>query len=138
MVRATWRDETAGQNAKGTSKRGGSWRKASGWKRRNAITKGRSLSTTVPIADVSNWRRRQPKRVEKEKRDKEMKVAVDRLWQHYFAESAGKIRGKAEAREGGTTRRSVRKKQSKAEERPRSDRGAQRSLGLGVYLVRKT
>ena len=47
--------------------------------------------------------------MEKEKRDKEMKVAVDRLWQHYFAESAGKIRSKAEAREGGSTRRSVRK-----------------------------
>ena len=30
---------------KGTSKRGGRKRKASGWKRRNAITKGRSLST---------------------------------------------------------------------------------------------
>ena len=52
--------------------------------------------------------------MEKEKRDKEMKVAVDRLWQHYFAESAGKIRGKAEAREGGTTRISVRKIQTKA------------------------
>ena len=25
-----------------------------------------------------------------------MKAAVDRLWQHYFAESAGKIRSKAE------------------------------------------
>ena len=34
--------------------------------------------------------------MEKEKRDKEMKVAVDRLWQHYFAESAGKRRSKAE------------------------------------------
>ena len=52
--------------------------------------------------------------MEKEKRDKEMKVAVDRLWQHYFAESAGKIRSKAEAREGGSTRRSVRKIQTKA------------------------
>ena len=40
------------------------------------------------------------KGVEKEKRDKEMKVAVDRQWQHYFDESAGKIGGKAEAREG--------------------------------------
>ena len=52
--------------------------------------------------------------MEKEKRDKEMKVAVDRLWQHYVAESAGKIRGKAEAQEGGTTRRGVRKIQTKA------------------------
>ena len=40
--------------------------------------------------------------MEKEKRDKEMKVAVGRLWQHYFAESAGKIRSKAE---GGAGRR---------------------------------
>ena len=30
------------------------------------------------------------------KRDKEMKFAVDRLWQYYFAESAGKIRSNAE------------------------------------------
>ena len=52
--------------------------------------------------------------MEKEERDKEMKVEVDRLWQHYFAESGGKIRSKAEAREGGTTRRSVRKMQTKA------------------------
>ena len=34
--------------------------------------------------------------MEKEKRDKEMKFAVDRLLQYYFAESAGKIRSKAE------------------------------------------
>ena len=40
--------------------------------------------------------------MEKEKRDIEMKVAVDRLRQHYFAESAGKIRSKAE---GGAGRR---------------------------------
>ena len=45
--------------------------------------------------------------MEKEKRDKEMKAEVDR--QHYFAESGGKIRSKAEAREGGSSRRSVRK-----------------------------
>ena len=51
--------------------------------------------------------------MEKEKRDKEMKVAVDRLWQHYFAESAGKIRSKAEAREGGTARSKPRRQQSK-------------------------
>ena len=51
--------------------------------------------------------------MEKEKRDKEMKGAVDRLWQHYFAD-AGKIRSKAEAREGGSTRRSVQKMQTKA------------------------
>ena len=51
--------------------------------------------------------------MEKEKGDEEMKVAVDRLWQHYFAESAGKIRGKGEAREG-STHRSVWKIQSKA------------------------
>ena len=52
--------------------------------------------------------------MEKEKRDKEMKGAVDRLCKHYFAESAGKIRSKAEAREGGSTRRSVQKMQTKA------------------------
>ena len=40
--------------------------------------------------------------MEKEKRDKEMKGEVDRLWQHYFAESGGKIRSKAEARERGS------------------------------------
>ena len=99
--------------------------------------------------------------MEKEKRDKETKVGVDRLRQEYLGESAGKIRGKAEARKGGSTRRSARKIQSKAvaeeaagtrigrkmegraatgarsafykkrqaDERPRSDRRAQRSLG---------
>ena len=34
--------------------------------------------------------------MEKEKRDREMKFAVDRLWQYYFAESGGKMRSKAE------------------------------------------
>ena len=44
------------------------------------------------------------KGLEKEKRDNERKVAVDRLWQLYFAESAGKLSGKAAAEQAAATR----------------------------------
>ena len=43
-----------------------------------------------------------------------MKFAVDRLWQYYFAESAGKIRSKAE---GGAGRRKY--SQKRVEYKPR-------------------
>ena len=77
--------------------------------------------------------------------------------EHYVAESAGKIHGKGEAREGGSTRRGVRKIQTKAAAeqaactqeqangrravsriRGRVDAQRQRrSLGSGASLVHK-
>ena len=61
------------------------------------------------------------KRLEKEKRDYERKVDVDRLCCIYFAESAGKIQGKMAAEQAAAKQRGAPKR-------------AQRSLGLGVDL----
>ena len=51
-----------------------------------------------------------------------MKVAVDRLWQHYFAESAGKIRSKAE---GGAGRRKYSQKRAE-----NTNQGGSRASGI--------
>ena len=48
----------------------------------------------IPVADVCNRRGMVKKRVKKEKRDKEMKVAVDRLWNITSARAQARYTGK--------------------------------------------